>query len=253
VCDPGEYTIANPWTNWSRSFSASELTSRLSPYTGGIGTVTGFPKVRRGSGGRIVHATVHGSGGNAVVTGTEIRAALALPDDRVWINGNKNVVGAIRAKYDGLDCAPGLPTSTTATLHGGARQRFRTGAIYRNSLIDVTVWLKGAIYGEYLGVGGATGHLGLPTTQLGGVAASQRAPGGKRMVFQHGRIYWKAGPGAHALWGKLLKVYLTHGGATGALGFPTTRLHGSGGDTSADFEHGHILCPSGRACQVTVT
>jgi hypothetical protein len=38
--------------------------------------------------------------GSASVSGTEIRSALALPDDRVWINADKNVVGAIRSKYD---------------------------------------------------------------------------------------------------------------------------------------------------------
>ena len=38
VCDPGEDTTANPWTDWTRTFSASNLSSRLSPYTGDIGT-----------------------------------------------------------------------------------------------------------------------------------------------------------------------------------------------------------------------
>ena len=77
------------------------------------------------------------------VTGAELRSALSLPDDRVWINSDKNVLGDIRTKYDALMCEPGLPTSTTMVLPGGSRQRFQSGAIYRNSAVDATVWLKG--------------------------------------------------------------------------------------------------------------
>ena len=48
VCDPGS-TSANPWTDWTRTFTASSLSSRLAPYTGGVGTVERFTDVRRGS------------------------------------------------------------------------------------------------------------------------------------------------------------------------------------------------------------
>ena len=63
VCDPGEYTSANPWTDWMRSFTASSVSSRLGPYTGGIGTITRFTNVRRGVSGRIVSAIARGTGG----------------------------------------------------------------------------------------------------------------------------------------------------------------------------------------------
>jgi SpoIID/LytB domain protein len=33
VCDPGEWTDANPWTDWSKSYTASDVTARLAPYT----------------------------------------------------------------------------------------------------------------------------------------------------------------------------------------------------------------------------
>lgn len=249
VCDPGEYTPANPWTNWSRSFTAASLTSRLHPYTGGIGTVTGFPKVKRGGGGRIIHATVNGGSGHAVVSGSELRAALVLPDDRVWIGSNKNIVGPIRTKYDALDCAPGLPSSPTGKVPGGARQLFHMGGIFRNNGAGVTIWLKGPIYSEYRAVGGATGTLGLPTTGVGAVGAATRSAG-SRVLFKRGRIYLKSGVGAHALWGKVLKAYLGDGGATGELGFPRSRPHAGGAGTWASFEHGRINCPSGGACQV---
>jgi SpoIID/LytB domain protein len=252
VCDPGEYTSANPWTDWRYSFGAPELTSRLSPYTGAIGRVSRFPKVVRGAGGRVIRATVRGAGGAAAVTGTELRAALGLPDDRVWINQDKNIVGAVRAKYDSVMCRPGLPTTPVLTLPHGSRQRFQTGGIYRNGAADVTVWLRGPIDTEYVGAGGATGALGLPVSDVAAVGRARTTCAScRRILFEHGRIYSKAGAGTHALWGAVLKAYLAHGGTTGHLGFPTSRVHGNGaGATSATFEHGRIDCLGGGTCTV---
>jgi SpoIID/LytB domain protein len=253
VCDPGESTAANPWTNWQRHFTASEVTNRLAPYTGSIGTVSSFPAVDRGVGGGIIRVTVKGSGGKAVVSGSELRAGLALPEIRVWINRNKNVLGTIRTKYDALNCAPGLPTTPVGSVPGGSRQKFRQGGIFRNDDPGITVWLKGQIYGEYLRVGGATGRLKLPISKIAAVRVDGRATAGKRALFEAGRIYWKDGVGGHALWGKVLKVYLRRGGATGSLGYPTTRVQvAPDGTTSARFEHGRILCPAGKACRVTI-
>jgi SpoIID/LytB domain protein len=253
VCDPGENTSANPWTDWSRRFSASEFTSALSPYTGSIGAVQGFGAIDRGISGRIENAVLRGADGDATVTGAELRSALSLPDDRVWINSDKNVLGDIRTKYDALMCEPGLPTSATKALPGGSRQRFQSGAIYRNSAADATVWLKGPVYDEYLKVGGATGTLGLPIGDPKAVGSTRDgtcAVGCSRADFARGRVYWKAGVGAFALWGDVLASYLSHGGVSGRLGFPTTRVVNDGaGSVSATFEHGSITCASG-ACRI---
>ena len=247
VCDQGEETAANPWTDWSYSFSASTLSSRLAPYTGGIGTVTGFPTVKRGSSGRVIRATVKGTAGSAVVSGWELRGALGLPDDRIWVNENRNITGKIRAKYDGLACRPGLPASPVVTVPGGARQKFQTGGIFRNNGAGVTVWLKGPIYTEFMNVGGAGGKLGLPTSAAGGVPGSS----GRRALFETGRIYWSGPTGARALWGPVLAEYLSRGAAAGGLGFPTTRVHPVGGKATADFQHGTITCAAGGACSVS--
>lgn len=262
VCDPGEYTPANPWTDWSREFSVEAFTQALAPYTGPIGTVQGFGKIVRGVSGRIQDAVVLGSDGEATLSGAEIRSALSLPDDRIWIDSDRNIHGDIRVKYDALMCEPGLPTSTTKTLAGGSRQTFQVGAIYRNDGVGVSVWLRGAIYNEYLSVGGAAGILGLPTadpTKVS-IAGSAKAGGRRRAVscpsgctradFAGGRVYWKGGLGAFALWGDVLAAYLDSGGADGPLGFPTSRVQqAAGGATSATFEGGTISCSAG-SCRV---
>lgn len=255
VCDPGDYTAANPWTDWTRRFTPGTLASALVPYTGDIGAVSGFGKIDRGVSGRIEDAIVHGADGDATVTGSELRSALALPDDRVWINIDKNVVGAIRSKYDALMCEPGLPTSVSKALPGGARQRFQSGAIYHNDGVDVTVWLKGALYEEYLAAGGASGPLGLPVADplnIGTLRGFACPDGCWRADFEHGRIYRKAGLGTFALWGNVLTSYSSQGGAGGSLGFPTSRVQvHENGSESATFEHGTITCGSGGNCQTS--
>lgn len=257
VCDPGDYTAANPWTDWTRQFTAGALTSALVPYTGDIGAVSGFGNIVRGVSGRIEDAVVHGAAGDATVTGSELRSALTLPDDRVWIDVDKNVVGAIRSKYDSLMCEPGLPTSISKALPGGARQTFQSGAIYHDGALDVTVWLKGPLYEEYLVSGGAPGPLGMPIADpvnMGKLHGIDCPDGCSRADFEHGRIYWNGGLGAFALWGNVLAFYLERGGAAGSLGFPTSRvLPGQHGATSATFEHGKIRCSHAGTCTAKPT
>ena len=251
VCDQGESVSANPWTDWRYSFTASALSSRLAPYTGGIGTVSAFPRVKRGSSGRVIRATVKGTTGSAVVSGWELRGALGLPDDRIWINENRNITGMIRETYDGLACKPGLPITPVATVPGGARQRFQAGGIFRNNGANVTTWLKGAIYKEYMAVKGTAGKLGLPSSKVAPVTGpSLGAAVGRRVLFEGGRIYWSGATNARALWGPVLDAYLSRGGATGSLGYPTTRVHSVGGRSAADFQHGSISC-GGGGCTVS--
>lgn len=259
VCDPGEWTSANPWDEWTRSFDASSLTSRLSPYTGSIGTVTSFSDVRRGGSGRILTAVVRGTSGSRTVTGNEIQAALGLPDDRVWINSNRNVTGALRETYDALMCAPGLPESSVTSVPGGVQQLFANGGLYRNGGLDLTLWLRGELDREYRAVGAADGRLGLP---IGDAKTAPRAitlgmtlrcGDCRRVDFERGKIYFAAGTGARALWGPVLGTFLSNGGVDGPLGYPLTRVRPTpSGGTRAGFQGGVIRCEPNVACQVVL-
>jgi stage II sporulation protein D len=254
VCDPGDYTSANPSAVWKVSYSAGSVTNRLAGYTGNIGTVTGFSDYDRGVSGRIITVRVEGNNGSDVISGAQFRAGLGLKDDRVWVNRDKNVTGRIRTTYDAASCAPGLPTSPEVSVPGGSRQLFETGAIYRNTG-DVTVWLKGAVFDEYTAVGGADGRLGLPTSKVVPVTGvTGCAAGCSRTTFVRGRIYWKSGVGASALWGRVLDAFLNHNGVDGSLGFPTSRVQvADDGSASATFEHGSIHCPppDGGSCTIS--
>jgi stage II sporulation protein D len=189
VCDPGDYTPDNPNRVWRRQFTAAEVTSRLSSYIGSIGTVTNFTNIRRGVSGRIITADVVGTSGRDTVTGSELRWGLGLLDDRVWINSNRTVTGAIRNKYDGLNCRPKLPQSPQTGVAGGRQQRFANGTIFYSDAAGPH-WLRDAVLAKFRELGGPAGKLGFPTSDV------QTGDDGRTWAdFQHGRIVCPAGGG----------------------------------------------------------
>ena len=214
VCDPGESTAANPWTSWTKAYTATDATARIAPYSGPIGTLRRFTHIDRAPGGRILRAVAVGSSGSAVVTGGEMKAAFGWYDQRVWVNSNRTISGPIREMYDKLGCRPGLPSSPIRTVQGGAEQYFANGGLYRNGAAGLTVWLRGSIDHEFRAVDAVRGVLGVPLGAPERIAA--RSGSGcascTRVSFEGGRIYASNGTGAHALWGNVLTSYLGHGG-----------------------------------------
>jgi uncharacterized protein with LGFP repeats len=239
VCDPGDFTSANPARVWKVSLSGTATTSRLRPYTGDIGAVRRFKNFTRGVSGRLLSVTVVGGTGSRTITGAALRGALGLMDDRVWVNSDRNVTGAIRSRYDVLRCAPGLPRSPRVHVLGGARQRFVRGAIYRNAQADRTVWLFGAIYSEYRRVKDARGPLGLP---VAGVKRLVKPADCDRRTcrkarFDRGVVFLKRDVGAHELHGAVLAYFSSHGAIGGHLGFPMSDVVSlSNGGSQATFQ-----------------
>ena len=181
----------------------------------------------RGVSGRIVTVVVRGDSGHATITGSQLRAAFGLPDDRVWFDKDRNILGAIRTEYDRMNCRPGLPTSQRLLLADGSRQRFENGGIYRNSTTDVSLWIRGSVYDEYRAVREVKGVLGLPTDDVVRLTPTSFSNGCARCklwIFQGGRIYANPNAGTHALWGAVLTAYVDDGAAGGPLGYPTDRV-----------------------------
>ncbi|OHU31439.1 mycolyltransferase [Mycobacteroides franklinii] len=77
---------------------------------------------------------------------------------------------------------------------------------------DVT--LEPPIAEAYTKAGGEA-KLGLPTGQ------PEKVGDGTVQAFANGTIFSSPATGAHLVQGEILKVYTTHGGAGGTLGFPT--------------------------------
>jgi len=179
VCDPGDYTLANPNAVWDLSLPADRVTRRLGL---GIGPVTGFSDTVRGVSGRIVTTVVQGASGTAEVSGSTLRSALDLPDDRVWVNANRQITGSIRQKYDATNCRAGLPTSPEVPVAGGLRQQFQRGAIYFKSETGPHM-LSGSVLDFYLKKSGPKGKFGFPTSDV-----ATLKNGATRATFERGKI-----------------------------------------------------------------
>jgi hypothetical protein len=248
VCDPGDYTAANPNRTWSVKLTGAQIGSRLGGFGYHVGTVTGFGSVRRSSAGRVIAVTVTGTGGSdgkhVRVSGPAFSGALGLRSDRVWINVNRNVTGPTRAKYDRLMCAPGLSQSRRAAVPGGTRQLFVRGAIYASSDTKKAVWSHGPIFDKYKERRGPKGVLGFPLSDVLDLKKPDGCSSGRcsRESFTKGRIYLKRSIGAHEVHGRVLSYYLAHGGAGGSLGFPVSDVSVSSGAATSTFEHGTVTC-----------
>ena len=179
VCDPGDFTTANPNATWVETFSTSQVTQELGL---GIGAIEGFADEVRGVSGRIISVTVRGANGQRSISGNTLQSALGLHDDRVWINSNRLVTGAIRDKYDRLGCSPGLPRSAEGGVAGGRRQKFQDGVIYYSGSTGAHE-LHGAVLAHYRDRGGPTGNLGFPTSDV-----QKLQNGNRRAHFEHGVI-----------------------------------------------------------------
>ena len=179
VCDPGDYTTANPSAIWEVTYTASRITKQLSL---GIGSVTGFVNAERGVSGRIVTITVRGSNGSKPISGPRLRSALGLRDDRVWIDADRHITGSIRQKYDALNCSPGLPRSRQTQVAGGLRQKFDDATIYFSQGTGAHE-LHGPVLEHYVENGGPGGRLGFPITDV-----RRLSNGNLRAGFEHGVI-----------------------------------------------------------------
>jgi SpoIID/LytB domain protein len=254
VCDPGDYSAPVGLRTWKETLSRSQVGADL-----GVGTISSFSNITRSTNsGRIIDITANGSGGlrgsSRSMTGPTFSSALGLMDDKVWIDQNRNIEGAIRLQYDALDCAPGLAMTPQFAAGGGHVQRFRSGAIYQNVKADRTVWLYGSPYNKYLDFGGAGSPLGLPLSTVmtvTGLPGCGSAPC-VRADFAGGRVYRKGNAPSHEVHGPVATYYVNHGAAAGPLGFPTSDVVKlSGGGLRSTFEHGTVTCSVSGGCTST--
>jgi stage II sporulation protein D len=181
VCDPYDDVSENANVTWRESFSATEVTDALRPYTGDIGRVRSFRRFDRGASGRVSRVRVVGADGSATVQGWDVRTALGLRDTRFSVNQNLNITGRIRGLYDREDCKPGRASSPQKRIRGGRWQGFQRGRVYVNDRRDAVSWIRGRVLSRYLAVGGHGGRLRLPYRY-------DQVPGGTKGWFDGGTV-----------------------------------------------------------------
>ena len=136
--------------------------------------------------GRILSVTVTGDAGTATIGGSTFQQRLGLRDDRVWIDKDLRVGGAIRRKYDALGCAPGQALSPAMLVRDGYRQKFESAQLFQGPDLNAFA-LSGAILDFYLSQKGPKGTLGFPLSDV-----RTLSNGAKRARFQGGTVTCKA-------------------------------------------------------------
>ncbi|PWW22929.1 uncharacterized protein with LGFP repeats [Geodermatophilus normandii] len=131
----------------------------------------------------------------------------------------------------------GYPTRDTAAVPGtgGTVTGFRNGDIAWSQATGAHV-LRGDVLTAWQRAGGATGVLGLPTTD------ETVAPGGAGSVvdFQGGSVYSSAATGAHWVRTAVNSAYLDAGGTTSSYGYPVSDTYAHNGLQRVDFQGGSL-------------
>lgn len=154
----------------------------------------------------------------------------------------RTISGVINDKYTemgGPAGALGLPSSDEYAASGGGRAQNLEKAIITTSSQTGTHVVFGGIMLKYRQLGGATGDLGLATTDEIDAAG---VTGGRESDFQNGRIYWTFATDARGVYGAILNKYLEAGGSA-AFGIPTTdefSIPGVTGGRESDFQSGRV-------------
>ncbi len=102
-------------------------------------------------------------------------------------------------------------------MTGGTRTVFQGGHVYRSATYGARI-IRGPILATYVALGASAGALGMPTIDEGAAGVA----GSRYQAFSRGRIYWSASTGARAVYGAILKKYISIGGSRSYLGLPTT-------------------------------
>lgn len=245
VCDPGDYANgANPHANWSVNVDLAVLSQKLKSAGKDVGTAQKIDFLSpRGVSGR-VRSVLSSTQGGVKVTGTTGTARLSGSEFRSMFGMKSTLMhhrifGAIRKRYDALDCAPGLPKNgeyTWKELNGttrGQAQDFTRGRLFFNASKNAVKWTVGAILAKFDSLRDGGVDLGLPTTD------EMAATGGRTSYFDRGRIYWSSSTGAHEIHGAILGKFVAVG-ATPALGLPTADEAPAAGGRVSVFQKGRI-------------
>jgi uncharacterized protein with LGFP repeats len=150
--------------------------------------------------------------------------------------GARAVSGGIRYAWSGQNWERGFLGYPTDRMDcslpsGGCLQRFQGGEIVWTASTGARTMTSG-VARAVANVGGLAGSMGYPTTD----AACGLARGGCRQEFQGGTVFSSTVGGSHAVQGGIGSYWLTNGGETGWLGYPTGDLQCTAGGCAQAFE-----------------
>lgn len=181
---------------------------------------------------------------NGNIYWTHETGAVAVKKDMLDAWGN-----AKNAQGQGWENGPlGYPVEAAQQLpDGSATQKFQNGSLVRTKDGKVQ-YIQGMINAKYQELGGPTGKLGFPRTDVAGEVVVGKDRRGRMTEFDNGYIYWTPETGAHVIYrGAILDKWAEAGWENSKFGYPTEdqKAIPAGGE-SVKFQKGEIQEINGR-------
>jgi SpoIID/LytB domain protein len=252
VPDKPDAVSANPNHKWdpvTMSFSAFEDKLQAAY---GIGELQNFKLVEPfGVSGRVTTVNSNGTGGVKIVgssktvrtSGWSFRSSFGssiLKDTLFRIDIEYQVGDRFVDAYRALDKAPGHPKGDPYPVPKGAdaslgmTQDFDVGRMTWRKETDKVVWQWGDVLKRYTALGRERSKLGMPTSDIWGVAGRYR--GGS---YVNGIILWSKETDAHHIRGPFFTAFSDSGGRK-RLGLPTTDVKSGDGGERQRFTTGTL-------------
>jgi SpoIID/LytB domain protein len=231
--DPYDNIPANGNHSWKVVVNAGAL-ERSHP---SIGTLVDLQVTSREGhgewGGRVLSLVLHGTKGNATMSGDDFRWQYGLKSS--WFSIAPTPIIQRWREIGATKSAIGRPSSGEYRLDNGSAQNFTRGRIFWSDGSGARE-MMGPLLFTYKKIGGPASRLGWPLTGI------MKAPGqGHKVRLQGGYLFSKPGLGASALYGPVLQRWSRQeGGPTGHLGYPTRSVHNVREGQRASFQHGAI-------------
>ena len=231
--DPYDGFPGNGVHTWKVTVSTGSL-ERAYPQIGSLQDVQVTSRDGHGVwGGRVQQLRLNGSRGSVSITGDDFRWRYGLHSS--WFSIAPTPIIERWRHLGGGQARIGNPDSGEYAVRDGSAQNFTRGRIWWSPSTGARE-MMGGLLRTYRKLGGPSSVLGWPRTGI-----LQAPHKGRKIKLQGGYLYARAGVGAHALFGPILRHWATkENGPRGRLGYPTSNVTHVSAGQRATFEHGSI-------------
>lgn len=180
----------------------------------------------------------HGDVMATACPGANITGKMGWLRDRVAALMNPSVETPIYRAWQaagGASGSYGQPVLMEAETPAGRSAGFAKAGLFQTSLSAPIRVVSGIFWQAYTEVGWQDNPLGFPSSDVVSV------PGGQKMTFQGGEIFYNEKTGAWSVRGGLLAHYRATGATSGALGFPLSHETAVGARAVQRFQYGYVI------------
>jgi SpoIID/LytB domain protein len=182
--------------------------------------------------GRVLQIRLEGTKDKAFLTGDAFRWQYGLRSS--WFSIAPTPIMERWRALGGKKSPLGAPRSGEFRLKNGAAQDFQRGRIFWSRKTGARE-VRGKLLTSYMEFGGPGSRVGWPVTGM-----EDPVTVGKKVRFEHGRMYFRPRTGAWIIFGPILKYWTQRGATASDLGFPVRHTRLVAGGMRTRFEGGVV-------------